>query len=271
MAFGGNTPCIEVRVAERLFLIDAGSGIVPLGRELRDKRVRQIDILLSHVHLDHVSGLGFFAPLLDPETVIRLHIGNIAVEDAREALHGVFGLPIFVRALDDLPATIEYVGFQPGDTLDFGDTAVRTCPLDHPGGAVGYRFDHAGSSFCYLSDMEHRAGGHPDQLVRFAGEADLVLYDAMYESAQYERSVGWGHSTWAKGVELCGLAGARALAAFHHHPEHNDITMERIERELADALPGSFCARQYDQVVIGDNRREHMALHGLPAGFNLGD
>jgi len=250
--FGGNTACVEVRLGHRLFIIDAGTGIVGLGQMLAGSPITEVDILLSHLHHDHVSGLAFFEPLFRAGVTVRIHCGNLGGQDASEALGRMYAAPLFPLSLDEVPATIVHVGFTAGQTLGFGDgVEVATCLLNHPGGATGYRFNHAGRTLCYLSDMEHAQDGHPADLVGFARDADVVVYDATFTEAEFARFKGWGHSTCEAGVDLCRRAGARALAAFHHHPLRDDDAIEAIETQLAASLPGSFHAREVHSIAVG--------------------
>lgn len=243
--YGGNTACVEIRVGGRLFIIDAGSGIIGLGQSSKWPKNAVIDILISHLHHDHISGLAFFEPLYQAGTTVRLHCGHLGGASAKEALDRMFDQPLFPLRLEDLPAHIEHHGFRAGEPLKFGPGfTVRTTLLEHPGGATGYRFDHAGCSVCYVSDVEHAAAGPDPALVDFVRDADLVIYDAMFTDDEYGRHVGWGHSTCTAGVALCKAAGARALAAFHHHPFRDDAALDAIEAGLARALPGSFVARE---------------------------
>lgn len=249
--YGGNTCCVEVRLGDRLFIVDAGSGFEPCGRSLVGKTPERVDVLLSHLHHDHILGLPFFAPGLFDECALRLHCGNLGGESPERALNAAFSPPLFPIRLGDLPPPIDYVGFQAGETLVFEDgIEVATCPLRHPGGATGYRFDYGGRRVCYVCDIEHDPGGPDPAVVRFCEGADLVIYDTMFTEAQYPRFAGWGHSTWNAGVELCHAAGAHALAGFHHHKCHLDPEIEALEAKLAAALPGSFMAREGQLVAF---------------------
>ncbi len=244
--FGGNTPCVEVRCGTRLFIIDAGSGITPLGLELlKCSCPQEIDVCLSHLHLDHVSGLPFFKPALHPENRIRLHCGNLRGESAEEACDRLFSPPLFPISLGQLPGKFVHHGFKAGDDLVFDDGFVaRTIPLNHPGGATGYRFDFGGRAICYISDIEHTAPWPPRDLTDFVSGSDLVIYDGMFSETEYIRCQGWGHSTWQKGVALAKAAGVENLAVFHLHPMHDDRYLEELEREIKADMPGAFLARE---------------------------
>lgn len=245
LRYGGNTCCVEVRLGNRLFIVDAGSGFEAAGRVLDDQGVTRVDLLLSHLHHDHIAGLPFFMPILTGRCSIDIHCGNMGGRTAESALDTMFSPPFFPVTLEQLPTAFRHVGFRAGETLVFdGGIEIATCPLRHPGGATGYRFDHKGRRVCYVSDIEHLDGGPEENVVRFCDGADLVIYDAMFTDDEFDRCRGWGHSTWRAGVELCRAAGAHALAAFHHHKRRDDRAMARLERELARALPGSFAARE---------------------------
>ena len=243
--FGGHTPCVEVRCGERLFVIDAGTGIVPLGVSLGAAAPAAVDVLLSHLHLDHVGGLPFFKPALLADRLVRLHCGNLRGQSAEEALDRLFAPPLFPIGLSQLPGRFEHVGFKAGEDLAFPDgPTVRTIPLNHPGGATGYRFEHRGRSVCYISDLEHQDPWPPPELAEFVRDADLVIFDGMFSETEYLRCRGWGHSTWQKGVDLCRAAAVGSLAIFHLHPQHEDEFLLRQEAEVRAAMPGAFLARQ---------------------------
>lgn len=267
LAFGGNTPCVELRVGGQAFVLDGGSGACGLGRSLRAEGVAQCAVLLTHLHHDHIAGLPFFAPLLDPRAEITIACGNRNGESARHDLDAVFGAPFFPVPFSSLPARVDHFGFTAGQTLRFGNLSVETCPLNHPDGSTAYRFDHCGRSICYITDIEH-VGETPDAaVVAFARGADLVIYDAMYTEAQIERCRGWGHSTWQAGAALCKAAGAKRLAAFHHHPLHDDLALAELESELQAAMPGSFYAREGQTIdLLADTRPEQSTVTATPSG-----
>ncbi len=243
--FGGHTPCVEVRCGTRLFIVDAGTGLTALGAHLGAEAPREIDILFSHLHLDHIGGLPFFKPALLGGRIIRTHCGNLDGACAKGPLDRVFAPPVFPVRLDQLPSRFEHHGFRAGETLRFADgTCVETQPLPHPDGATGYRFTHGGRAVCYISDIEHGEPWPPDDLVHFVRGADLVIYDGMFSEEEYCGCRGWGHSTWQKGVALCRAAEARALAIFHLHPAHDDACLRAQEAELKRLMPSAFVARE---------------------------
>lgn len=243
--FGGHTPCVEIRCGDRLFVIDAGTGLAALGSALGHDAPVEIDLLLSHLHLDHIGGLPFFKPALLGDRTLRIHCGNLNGRSAQEPLDRLFSPPLFPIRLDQLPCRIEHVGFKAGETLHFSDgECVDTCLLQHPSGATGYKFHHGGRTVVYVSDLEHTKPWPPQTLKDFVAGADLMIYDAMFSETEYTACRGWGHSTWEAGVELCQEAGVKAMAIFHLHPAHDDAHMRRVEAEVQAVMPTAFVARE---------------------------
>ena len=132
-----------------------------------------------------------------------------------------------------------------GDSLDIGSgIRLRTATLNHPGGATGYRLEFGGRSACYVTDTEHREGELDAAILGLIADADLVIYDATYTDDEFARFRGWGHSTWQEGIRLCEAAGAHRLVAFHHDPEHDDETLDRIAADMEKQRSGSLVARE---------------------------
>jgi phosphoribosyl 1,2-cyclic phosphodiesterase len=243
--FGGHTACVEIRCGTRLVVVDAGTGLTALGTELADNAPEEIDILLSHLHLDHVGGLPFFQPALAGHRVLRTFCGNLGGESAGDALDRLFSPPLFPVKLEELPCRFEHVGFRAGEELRLrGSIVVRTHPLHHPGGATGFRFEHRGRSVCYISDIEHTPAWPPPALVRFVANTDLMIYDGMFSEEEYCSCIGWGHSTWQKGLELAKAAKAKGLAIFHLHPAHEDQHLRAVEAAVKAEMAGAFVARE---------------------------
>lgn len=244
--FGGNTPCVEIRLGKRLFIIDAGSGLGAMGRELADDLPLKVDLLFSHLHMDHINGLLMCKDLIfNSQRTIRTYCGNMDGETAASTLERQYSPPLFPITLDDVPVRFDHIGFNAGDPLHFDDgITIRTILLKHPGGSTGYRFDHAGRSVCYLSDLEHTTPWPDEGLVDFIRDADFIIFDGMFCDNDYRRCAGWGHSTWHKGVELCRAANVKAMAVFHLNPCYDDERLREIERELQREMLSAFIARE---------------------------
>ena len=251
--YGGNTSCVELRCGGRTLIFDAGTGIRLLGERLvAEGRDRDLDLLISHSHIDHLIGLPFFAPAFRPAATIRLWTGHQqAHEQLKTAIGQLMTPPLFPITPEVFAATLAFRDFRAGDSFDLGDgLALRTAPLNHPGGATAYRVDAAGRSFGYVTD--HEAGGAPPAaaLVDLARGLDLLVVDASYAPDEIVGRRGWGHSTYVEAVALAEAAGVGRLALFHHDPSHDDAAMATIEAAAADLRPGTFAARDGQRIVL---------------------
>jgi phosphoribosyl 1,2-cyclic phosphodiesterase len=245
--YGGNTPCVEVRCGDDILILDGGTGIRALGTSLMRSGSRiDADIFLSHCHLDHISGLPFFAPFFAAGHRLRLWAGNLLPTfRLEEVVRKMISPPLFPIQLEVFRADIEYRDFRAGEVLNpRPGVTLRTALLDHPDGATGYRIEHAGKVLSYLTDMELRAGGYEPRLLELARGADLMIYDCTYTEAELAARAGWGHSTWQQGVRLAEAAGVKTFCLFHHDPEHDDAFMDVIAEQASAARPGSVVARE---------------------------
>ena len=97
IAFGGNTSCIEVRIDDRVIVLDAGTGIRNLGNSLVKEEIKSFDILLSHTHWDHMNGFPFFIPAYDPNCEITIKAGHLIDQGGlRRVLSGQMTQPMFL-------------------------------------------------------------------------------------------------------------------------------------------------------------------------------
>jgi phosphoribosyl 1,2-cyclic phosphodiesterase len=251
--YGGNTACVELQCGGRTLVFDAGTGIRLLGARLvAEGRDRDLDLMISHSHVDHLIGLPFFAPAFHAATTIRLWTGHLkAGEHLRTAIAQLMTPPLFPITPEGFAATLAFRDFHAGDGFDLGDgLALRTAPLNHPGGATAYRVDFAGRAFGYVTD--HEAGGGPPApaLVALARGLDLLVVDASYTPEEIAGRRGWGHSTYVDAVALAEAAGVGRLALFHHDPSHDDAAMAAIEAAAASLRPGTFAARDGQRIAL---------------------
>jgi ribonuclease BN (tRNA processing enzyme) len=232
--YGGNTPSVAVRSGDGTQLVlDAGTGICRLVGDIPDGTTR-IDILLTHLHMDHIQGLGFFGPLYHPGIAIHIWGPASSTLPLDSRLTRYLSPPLFPVHLRDLPSvTCHDV---PGPAFEIGPFRIRAQLICHPNTAVGYRIEADGATLAYLPDHEpalgHRNGdwlepewtsGH-----ELAAGADLLIHDAQFTDEQYAERVGWGHSTYRHTFEFAARVGAKQVVLFHHDPSHDDATLERM-------------------------------------------
>jgi ribonuclease BN (tRNA processing enzyme) len=226
--FGGNTSCVLVRGDEGSALVlDAGTGIRAVGVDL-PRGLRRVDVLLTHLHMDHIQGLGFFAPLYDPG--VDVHIwGPVSATLALDArLSRYLSPPLFPVLLRDLPCRLR-LHHVPCGEVEIGSFRVVAQSVCHPGPTVGYRLTEGSAVLTYIPDHEPALGARqfpeaPEWTSgwELAHGADLLVHDAHYTRGEYPNHVGWGHSSLADALAFARLAGVKHLALFHHAPERDD-------------------------------------------------
>jgi len=232
--YGGNTATVEVRGSDGTILIlDAGTGIRRVGLQIPPETNR-IDILLTHLHMDHIQGLGFFAPLYNPE--IRTHIWGPASSRGSlvRRLARYLSPPLFPVRFRDLPSvTCHDV---PCPAFDVGPFRIETALVCHPNPTVGYRIADGDGALAYLPDHEPALGLRDGRWLEpewtsgsaLAKGVDLLIHDAQFTDEQYRECVGWGHSSYRQACEYATRAGAKALVPFHHNPSHDDAALDRL-------------------------------------------
>src|SRR5882724_473073 len=103
--YGGNTSCVEVRGSDGTVLVlDAGTGIRRLGPSLVS--LKRLDLLLTHLHMDHIQGLGFFSPLYDSGVEVHIWGPASTTADLRTRLMRYLSPPLFPVHLRDLPCQL---------------------------------------------------------------------------------------------------------------------------------------------------------------------
>lgn len=242
MRYGGNTSCVEVRAPNgALIVLDAGTGIRSLGLSLAPAPVQELDLLLTHVHLDHIEGLGFFAPLFDPECTVRIWGPRNDERTLEEHIARFLSPPFFPVPFEKIPAQITVTEIWT-DTWELDGLRITSAPVAHPGRTVGYRLSQNGMSLAYLPDNEPALDREAGMEV--AAGADVLFHDAQYTPEEYATRIGWGHSSTADfGAFVAAAAPGRAIM-FHHDPTHTDAQLEEM-LATAQAAPG--CA----EVALG--------------------
>jgi phosphoribosyl 1,2-cyclic phosphodiesterase len=243
--FGGHTICSRVirPAGEEPVLIDAGSGLIPLGRRLIEERPEgagRIHLLLTHFHLDHILGLPFFPPLYKPETELLVY-STVTPGEAESCLAGIMRGRRFPIELRELPASVRFLEF-PVEGMEVGGIAVTCFPLTHPQGCVAFRVRTGNRSWVTATDTEHPAEGLDEGLAEFCRGADGLICDATFLPEEYPSKRGWGHSTWREGVRLAEAAGVPRLVLSHLNHEHDDRTVAEMENAARAVFPGASAA-----------------------------
>jgi ribonuclease BN (tRNA processing enzyme) len=242
--YGGNTPCVEVRTDSGwLVILDAGTGIRELGRNLLERSNGapiKGDIFLTHAHWDHIQGIPFFAPIFGRGNHFTIWGSESLQRSFDKVLRDQMSPVVFPVSFEELDATIDFRGLPEGTPTEGTGYEVTAFAVQHPGGALGYRFTETGGnggSLVYVSDNElaaHSRYDSPadwrDQMVTFVKGSAVLIHDTTYTTEEYDHHRGWGHSTYAEAVTLAMDAGVGTLVLYHHEPRRTD---EQLDHHLA--------------------------------------
>lgn len=255
MRYGGNTTCFRVNreKANRLFIIDAGTGIRNLGKELvaTDFKQEVINIAFTHFHWDHIQGFPFFGPGYNKDQ--KIGIIKMGSDKQYKELKEIFSLPLqaeyFPVQLDALGAQFEFLSIH--NKQNFYGVEVITVPQHHKyrGGSYGIRIEDDDKTLVVCTDLEH-VDGIDETIVELARDADLLIHDGQYTDEEYVKYKGWGHSRWRDAVEVAKRANVRQLIITHHDPDHDDNFLDAMEKECQQEFPNSLFAREGQEVVV---------------------
>jgi len=248
LATGGNTSCVEVRAGGEIIIFDLGTGLRPLGLALSKSGPVKAHLFLSHYHWDHIAGLPFFAPAYDPRCELAFYGATRRGRGVRQILSGQMVDPYFPVSLGEFNARLRFVPLQDGGRARVGAVELRAAELNHPGGALGFRLEYGGKSMVYATDFEHGTDADA-RLVELARDTDLLIFDAQFTPAEYAAEGplskrGWGHSTYAVGVEIARRALAKKLALYHHAPDRDDASIDKLAASARRLFKGAFAARE---------------------------
>lgn len=300
MRYGGNTPCVEVSVNGYTLILDAGSGIIPLGRDLmrRSKesgRPVEAVILFSHLHHDHTQGFPFFSPAFVPSTRLHLLGPDFMNSSPKVTLDSIMTPPQFPVNLSELNAWLSFGTLREPDMLLIGesvggvalssvsDEASHTDPdlvkvrvlrsYAHPNGILHYRIEWGGKSLVYATDTEGYVNGD-QRLSKFARDTNLLIHDAQYTDDHYlgfapglPTTQGFGHSTTSIACQSARSARAERLVLFHHSPEYDDDQLDRIGDQVRKIYPSVQVAREGMRIELLEEtemKSEGLLCEALP-------
>lgn len=234
--YGGNTSCVGViGCAGTVLVLDAGTGIRRFAKTI-PASVRRVDVLLTHLHMDHILGLGFFSPLYRADVEVHIWGPASTTQNLQSRLKRYLSPPLFPVRLNELPCKLVFHEVPRGDA-DIGEFRVCSTLVCHPGPTVGYRITSPeGRVLTYLPDHEPALG-----VLQFpalprawtsggtlAVDADLLIHDSQYSAAEYACHCGWGHSSIDQTLDFGTLTAVKQLVTFHHDPEHTDQDLDRL-------------------------------------------
>jgi phosphoribosyl 1,2-cyclic phosphodiesterase len=286
--YGGNTPCVEIRIRDRTIILDAGTGIIPLGRDLSRRsslmgKPVDVTLLLSHLHHDHTQGLPFFSPAYISSTRMQIFGPDFLGKDLQKVLAQNMTAPVFPIAWGEINADKSVQNIHEGQALWIGESGAQQIihPADraaigvfalqnlgdpicirtlrsyaHPGSVLVFRLEWRGRSIVYATDMESLPGSNW-RLVNFARRADLFIHDAQFTDPHYHglmpglpATQGWGHSTTGMACDIARAAGVKRLALFHYDPGYDDRTIEQNEADARRRFSGAVASYEGMEITL---------------------
>lgn len=239
--YGGNTTCFEIKTLDNsLIIIDAGSGIRNLGKKItKDDSIKNIYLLLTHAHWDHLMGFPFFIPAYFSKYNINVRGGKYAKKSLQKYLKHQMEPPYFPVDFSLLKANFNFNKAEP-DMLKSDRIIIDTIKLNHPDGGFGYKFIEDGKTFVFLTDNElsyhHKSGPSVEDFISFCKDADMLFHDSQYTNAQYKKTKGWGHSTYQSTVNMAIKARVKALGFCHHDPDRTDLELDKIVNKYKEVI-----------------------------------
>ena len=277
--YGGNTACVEIRAGERTIILDAGTGIIPLGRELAKQKSSEIILLFSHLHHDHTQGFPFFVPAYIPNTRLHIFGPGGTPETLRHVLEHNQSTETFPISLQDMPAMKDIQSVRESqvivwesalqgyeENIRVSESSSRLSPdalvihiyksHAHPGGVYIYRITWRGKSVVYATDTEGYVGTDR-KLALFAHDADVLIHDAQYSEEHYcgrlagfSSTQGYGHSTADMACEVVASAQAGELILFHHEPAYTDAMVAAQEAAAKKIFSNSRAAYEGLEITL---------------------
>ena len=234
--YGGNTSCVQITLDDgRVLVLDAGTGIRGLGMALAaSKETVRVEILLTHLHLDHIQGLMFFAPCFRPDSEVVIWGPASREASLEDRIARYISAPLTPIEVRELPCGVSFRDC-PTTEWEIGSAQLRAATVTHRGPTLGYRVSEHGRSVCYIPDHELGLGGplaelEPDWISGFelARDASLLLHDCQYTDVEYAEHLGWGHSCVSDALTFASRTGAETTMLFHHDPLHTDAMLDEI-------------------------------------------
>jgi phosphoribosyl 1,2-cyclic phosphodiesterase len=268
--YGGNTSCVGVTLSDgSLLALDAGTGIRNLGLSLGPEPT-QLHLLLTHLHLDHIQGLVFFAPCFQPQMEIVIWGPSSPEASLRERIARYISAPLSPIEVRELPCDVSF-RHCPETEWEIGPARIRAGSVAHRGPTLGYRIDDGDTSLAYIPDHEPALGADIDALEEewisgfsLAEDASLLIHDGQYADSEYPDHLGWGHSSLSHALAFARRSRAERTILFHHDPMHTDERLDRLGEEAAErwaAIGGEPGA-----VYLGTEGSEHPVSGRAEAG-----
>jgi phosphoribosyl 1,2-cyclic phosphodiesterase len=262
MEYGGNTTCVQIQVpgTDELLILDSGTGIRNLGRELTkfSEKIRG-RIFITHPHWDHVQGFPFFKPIYGSSNSFKIHMPVQNGVGCRQILSGHLNKTFFPVTLEMMDANLEFIT-QPEKKIGYENYEVEFMPANHSANTAAYKIHMDGKQIVFCPDNELNPGDQDkgaefySRFKDFLWKADVLIHDAQYNRKSYQHQHGWGHSAWENVVDFAREAKVKHLFLTHHNPDSDDEKLRRLDKRLEHEFSSQFesirLAKEGEKVLI---------------------
>ncbi|OIN96121.1 hypothetical protein AUJ66_07330 [Candidatus Desantisbacteria bacterium CG1_02_38_46] len=258
MKYGGNTTCVEVIFENRIFIIDAGTGIRKLGDSLIKRKVSNIDMFITHSHWDHILGFPFFKPIYSGNTLINIFGRTSSYKRLKDIFTSQMSYEYFPVSFSELKSKINFTELS-RQQYDFDGHIIKIIQTNHPIFAMGIRIEKGDKSFVFITDNElglENPRTSRGEFIAFCKNATYLIHDAQFTEEEYKTRQGWGHSTFMQAIMLADDSDIKNLGFFHHDPDRKDDELEEIEAKYKKLCESKryrfnlFAVRELKSIVI---------------------
>jgi len=251
---GGNTACIELELDNKRIILDAGTGIIGFGKFIfpiiTNSEDKEINILLSHTHWDHIQGFPFLHLIYMPDIKINIYGPVKANRQLKKLISAQMEYDYFPVKFSHLPSQIEFYELSEGVYEIFDNIIITARRHIHPGLAFGYRIEYNGKVVVYNTDIEHFQNTLDKRVIELSENADILIHDAQYTDDEISYKSGWGHSTWKQAINVSKEANVKYLILFHHDSDRTDDQLFNIEKEAQKIFQNTFIAKEGLQIDL---------------------
>lgn len=217
--YGGETSCYVFKKDDYALIVDCGTGLknaIPI-----IQKCKKIDILLTHVHYDHI--LGFLMTKFPKESDVKIY-GNFSAWDGGKTLEKFMQHPYWPVEL----ITSNKIDIKVGEEIKINDDFTAVFHLsDHPDNGCVIELRCNEKKIAFLADCENAE--KLDESI--SKDADIIFFDGMFDDNDKISHKGWGHGTWQDGVRFLRTHNVKRLIITHHNPELGDRSLMEKEEE----------------------------------------
>lgn len=197
-----HTACVMLPELGAVF--DAGTALF---RACRHLQTRELDVFLTHAHLDHIVGLTtLLVPLVRGELArIRVHGDPGTLAAVQEHL--------FAQSVFPLHPEFQYVELAREVPVGQGGWLTHVRLKSHPGGSIGYRIDWPDRALAYITDTT--VDGSYTEFLR---GVDVLLHECYFADEMAEWAAKTGHSHTSQVAALARGANVGRLVLMHVDP-----------------------------------------------------